>query len=205
MTMCTCEHLIVVTNRARCKRPLLAQLSLLLPSRPAAVILREKDLSLDAYYDLAMQVQTLCAFYHVPCILHEHLSAARALNHSRVHLSLHSLEQARNQRKYFAEIGASVHSVEEAQRAYCLGAAYVIAGHIFPTDCKEGLPPRGLEFLKQLRRAVPIPVYAIGGILPENQHLVLQSGADKVCIMSGAMTADHLDAYAMRTEPVSPA
>lgn len=200
--MYTCEHLILVTNRALCKRPLLAQLSLLLPNRPAAVILREKDLSLDAYYDLAMQVQALCAFYQVPCILHEHLAAARALNHSRIHLSLPSLERAQDQRKHFTEVGASVHSVEEARHAYRLGATYVIAGHIYLTACKAGLPPRGLQFLKQLRQALPIPVYAIGGILPENQYLALQSGAGKVCIMSGAMTADHLRAYALGTEPV---
>lgn len=38
------------------------------------------------------------------------------------------------------------------------------AGHIFATDCKKGLPPRGLDFLKNVCDAVLIPVYAIGGI-----------------------------------------
>ena len=49
----------------------------------------------------------------------------------------------------------------EAER---LGATYVTAGHIFTTDCKKGLPPRGLDFLKNVCDAVTIPVYGIGGI-----------------------------------------
>lgn len=81
----------------------------------------------------------------------------------------------------------SVHSVEQAVRAQQLGADFLIAGHIFPTDCKPGLPPRGLEFLGQVCRAVTIPVYAIGGITPENAPLAVKAGAAGVCIMSGAM------------------
>ena len=42
----------------------------------------------------------------------------------------------------------------EAER---LGATYVTAGHIFTTDCKKGLPPRGLDFLKNVCDAVTIP------------------------------------------------
>ena len=38
------------------------------------------------------------------------------------------------------------------------------AGHVYVTDCKKGLPPRGLEFLKEVCTKVTIPVYAIGGI-----------------------------------------
>ena len=38
------------------------------------------------------------------------------------------------------------------------------AGHIYATDCKQGLPPRGLDFLEEVCRAVDIPVWAIGGI-----------------------------------------
>ena len=32
------------------------------------------------------------------------------------------------------------------------------------TDCKKGLAPRGLDFLKNVCDSVDIPVYAIGGI-----------------------------------------
>ena len=63
------------------------------------------------------------------------------------------------------------------------------AGHIFATDCKAGLPPRGTDFLKEVCSAVQIPVYAIGGIRPEEKQIekVLSCGAAGACIMSGMM------------------
>ena len=57
-----------------------------------------------------------------------------------------------------------------------LGADFVFAGHIFETDCKKGLAPRGLDFLKQVLDAVEIPVYGIGGIHENNYQEVLDTG-----------------------------
>lgn len=90
----------------------------------------------------------------------------------------------------FDVIGCSVHSVEEAREAVRLGATYLSAGHIFETDCKKGLPPRGLDFLREVCASVPVPVYAIGGIHldPEQLTLVQSCEAAGACIMSGLMT-----------------
>ena len=71
-----------------------------------------------------------------------------------------------------------------AERA---GATYVTAGHIYATDCKKGLPGRGLDFLKKVCAAVQIPVYAIGGINEMNADACIEAGADGVCMMSGYM------------------
>ena len=40
--------------------------------------------------------------------------------------------------------------VDEAKEVENLGANYVVAGHIFETECKKGLEPRGLKFIKDL-------------------------------------------------------
>ena len=95
----------------------------------------------------------------------------------------------------FKVIGTSVHSVEDAIKAEQLGATYMTAGHIFATDCKKGLPPRGLDFLKNVCDAVQIPVYAIGGINIDSVcsfyvprlNEVLAHGAVGACIMSSMM------------------
>ena len=51
--------------------------------------------------------------------------------------------------KFFSIEGTKLpDDVEEAIEAQKLGATYISAGHIFATDCKKDLPPRGLEFLK---------------------------------------------------------
>ena len=53
------------------------------------------------------------------------------------------------------KIGVSIHSAEEAKEAVSLGASYLTAGHIFTTDCKKGVPARGLEFLKEVCEISP--------------------------------------------------
>ena len=87
------------------------------------------------------------------------------------------------------KIGVSVHSAEEAREAVRLGTSYLTAGHIFATDCKKGVPPRGLEFLKGICELAPVPVYGIGGIRldPEQIREVLAQGAAGACIMSQMM------------------
>ena len=80
-------------------------------------------------------------------------------------------------------------------RAEALGCTYVTAGHIFDTDSKKGTPGRGLDFLEKVCDAVDIPVYAIGGIGPDNIRSVLEAGAAGACVMSGLMTCDDAGAY----------
>lgn len=63
----------------------------------------------------------------------------------------------------FESVSTSIHKPEEAVKAQQLGADFMFAGHVFVTDCKKGLPPRGLDFLRNVVQAVDIPVYGIGG------------------------------------------
>ena len=81
-----------------------------------------------------------------------------------------------------------MHTASEAKEAQELGADYLIAGHIFSTDCKKGVPARGLTFLKEVCDSVTVPVFAIGGITKDRIEDVLSTGAKGICIMSEAMT-----------------
>ena len=75
--------------------------------------------------------------------------------------------------------------------AQTLGCTYITAGHVFATDCKKGLPGRGVEFLERVCAAVEIPVCGIGGIDSDNIALVRNAGAKGACLMSSLMkTAD---------------
>ena len=66
-------------------------------------------------------------------------------------------------------------------------AAYLTAGHIFQTDCKMGVPPRGIRFLEEICENVSIPVFAIGGVKPGNLHQVQGAKAAGACMMSEYM------------------
>lgn len=182
-----------ITNRHLAVQDYLAQIEQIAQAKPEAVIIREKDLSEDAYERLAAQVIAVCASCRVPCILHTYPGAAIRLGVKALHLPLHLLQSLPEEQKaYFSVLGASVHSVQEALLAQKAGASYLTAGHVFATDCKRGLPPRGLSFLKEVCTAVDLPVYALGGIHAENAALCIQAGAAGVCLMSECMR--HTDA-----------
>ena len=83
--------------------------------------------------------------------------------------------------------------MEDALEAQALGCTYITAGHVFETDCKKGLPGRGLEFLCKVCNAVDIPVYGIGGIDYDNIALVLNAGANGACLMSSLMVTGDVE------------
>ncbi|MCD7708689.1 MAG: thiamine phosphate synthase [Clostridiales bacterium] len=178
---------ICVTNRKLAK-DFLPQMRRVVRSGVDAVILREKDLSLAEYEKLAAQVKEICDEASVPLIIHSWPEAAINLGIDRLHMPLDKLLGMDAQdKKYFRELGASVHSVEEARAAQEAGATYVTAGHVFTTDCKKGVPPRGIPFLRDVCKAVDIPVLAIGGITPGNMRECTDAGAAGVCLMSYCM------------------
>lgn len=151
------------------------------------VILREKSLTESEYEALAKLVIKICKKYNTPLSLHTFTEAAKRLNCKSIHLSFSDFTAGKGEG--FETVGVSVHSLNEAISAESSGANYITAGHIFPTDCKKDLPPRGTDFLREICETVHIPVYAIGGITPENVHLVKASGASGACLMSGLMKA----------------
>jgi len=179
--------LICVTNRKLCPEDFLSRIERLAQAKPAAVLLREKDLAPAAYEQLAVKVKAICDHYGVPVILHQHSGVAEKLAAAYLQLSMPALRVYKKKDPALL-LGASVHSVDEAVEAQTLGAAYLVAGHIYATDCKKGLAPRGLDFLRQVCQAVNLPVFAIGGISSSNVQAVLASGAAGVCVMSEAMT-----------------
>lgn len=229
-------QLIAVTDAASCPYSLVEQVERLArcAHKPSKLILRAKDLSAEEYGVLAQQVLPLCQRNGIELILHSHWQVAQELGINQLHMPLPLLGQIPADAKAFfsattarkaskAEynstnkpwLSTSVHSVAEAEQALKLGANTLIAGHIYATNCKAGLPPRGLEFLQSIcayvrqkqaeamgkatwlaeaqvpSQAVPqaIPVYAIGGIgFDEKQWRELHAnGASGACIMSAYM------------------
>ena len=182
------SDLICITNRKLCSNNFSDQIEMIASAHPKAIVLREKDLSEKEYEQLARQVMQICQKHGTQCILHSFSNVAIALGAEAVHMPLPLLQKMTPQEKsHFQIIGASCHSLEEAKEAQNLGCTYITAGHIFLTDCKKGLPGRGLPFLEEICKAVRIPVYAIGGISSQNIESVRKTGAAGACIMSGFM------------------
>ena len=159
-----------------------------------SLTLREKDLDKNEYLNLVEKIYPICKKHKINLILHQNydLNLDDRYNIDGIHLSYEIFKSLnKNIRedliKKYKRIGVSIHSLEEAREVENLGASYIVAGHIFETDCKKGLEPRGLKFVEELSSILTIPIFAIGGIDEKNSQSVIDSGAFSVCMMSSLM------------------
>ena len=190
MIMCMSD-ILCVTNRKQCREDFLTRIKRIAACHPAGIILREKDRNPEEYKELAAAVMEICEQHGVRCILHSFPDVAISLQADAIHLPLYLLRaMPQEQKAHFKVLGASCHSVEDALEAQALGCTYITAGHVFETDCKKGLPGRGLEFLRSVCAAVDIPVYGIGGIDADNIALVRNAGTNGACLMSSLMVTE---------------
>ncbi len=190
------KDIVVVTNRKLCEGDFLTRIERIAKGKPKGIILREKDLLRDEYKKLAQEVLSICKKYNVPCILHTFVEVAMELQVKAIHLPIDQLLSLNDEEKsQFQIIGASCHSLEDAYKAKAAGCTYIVAGHIFDTDCKKGMPGRGVTFLQEVCESVDIPIYAIGGITMENIANIRDAGAAGACVMSGLMTCEEPEEY----------
>ena len=190
------DNLICVTNRHLCKGDFFTRIEEIVKHKPKAILLREKDLTEAEYESIAREVLKICKKSDVPCILHNFIDTALKLNADAIHMTFSMLRIMNvEDKKRFRMIGASCHSAEEARKAENVNCTYIIAGHIFDTLSKKNIPPRGLDFFKEVISNVSIPVYAIGGINKDNIKSVLNAGASAACVMSGPMQCENVDEY----------
>lgn len=189
-------NLLSFTSRTLCKEDFLARVDAICAAGIDGIILREKDLSEVSYRSLASDVLQICRDRETPCALHTYVTAAKSLHAEALHLPLHAfLALGEKEKRAFPTIGVSCHSLDDVMAAQEGGCSYVTLGHIFATDCKRGLPGRGLAFLDEVCRRANVPVYAIGGINRDNIARVRDAGASGACIMSGLMTCPDPAAY----------
>ena len=181
------QEWIAVTDRKQCGGEFLKTVQTLAGQGLKTIILREKDLSEEEYGELAARCMEICRKTGASLTLHKYFHAARGLGADRIHLPYPVFRENAGKIDQHIHISTSIHAPGEAVEAERMGAEFVIAGHIFQTDCKKGVPPRGLEFLRETVQSVSIPVYAIGGITPYNIGDVLDTGAAGGCMMSGFM------------------
>lgn len=195
--------IVCVTDRKSCREDFFSRLDKIASAKPDRIILREKELSEADYAGFAKKSMNICRKYAVPCSIHTYTDIAAELNSGDIHLPMTILRNLSDYIKNcFQTVGASIHSTGEAVESENLGADYVTAGHIFATDCKKGLAPRGLLFLENVCKSVNIPVYAIGGINPENIAQIRNAGASGACIMNGFMTCNDPAQFLQRLREV---
>lgn len=178
--------LYVVTNRHLIKEGSLYDVV----ERAAAsgadiIILREKDLPYDSLLETALNIKKITDRFNIPLIINGIEDVAERVNAYGFHAGYEYFKNV--VKKADLKYGVSVHNFNEAVEAEKSGADYIIAGHVFKTDCKPGLEGRGINFIKKICSSVSIPVIAIGGINESNVVDILDAGAEGAAVMSLAM------------------
>lgn len=148
--------------------------------------LREKELDEEHFLEEARELQKLCREYQVPFVINDNVDIAAAINADGVHVGQSDMEAGDVRAKLGPNkiIGVTAKTVEQAVLAQERGADYLGVGAVFHTDSKADAKEISFDTLKDICKAVSIPVIAIGGITEENVRELAGSGICGIAVIS---------------------
>lgn len=197
------------------------------------VQIREKDLPAAELASLTRQSLRIAPnasvedSFPIRVLVNDRLDVAMAERAGGVHLGGNSLPVRETQQlvasalgKQLVDetflVGVSCHSLVAAEAAERDGAHYLFFGPVFATPSKARFgSPQGPERLKEVCRAVSIPVVAIGGVTLDNAESCVAAGAEGIAAIRLFQDASEpvsvirrlhqlLRAYHRRPEPAGP-
>ena len=148
--------------------------------------LREKELDRAAFLAEAKELKALTSKYRVPFVINDDIDIALESDADGVHLGQTDL-MGRDARALIGPdkiLGITANTVELAVAAEKAGADYIGAGAVFGTTTKQNAKNLSLDTLRDICRAVTIPVVAIGGINGDNLPRLAGTGAAGAAVVS---------------------
>ncbi len=164
-----------------------------------AVQLREKDLGTRELLDMAYALRAITREYSARLFVNGRVDVALAAGADGVHLGSTDmpLPAARRAAGGSMLIGVSTHSIQEARRAEEEGADFITLGPVYETPSKMRYgKPIGIRPLREVRKEVAIPVFAIGGITRERVEEVVEAGASGVALISAILASGDIKSSA---------
>ncbi len=170
-----------------------------------AVQLRDKGMSGKGLVRCALEIREAMKNSGALFIVNDRLDVALASGADGVHLGQDdipaSIARAISPPGFI--IGVSVGNVEEAVQAERDGADYVGLGPICHTGSKiDAGPACGYEIIASVKKAVSIPVVAIGGLGPHNAGRAIEYGADGIAVISAVVGQEDIAGAARRLKRV---
>lgn len=150
--------------------------------------IREKQLSQYAFSMFTEEVLALCAPYQAKVIVNGDITLATQLGAHGVHLTSHGLMQlAQNpaQKPEHFLVSASCHTPLELKQAEILGLDFVVLSPVLSTLSHPDATPLGWETFAHWIQHYELPVYALGGMLPEHLSTALEYGARGIAMQRG--------------------
>lgn len=160
--------------------------------------LREKDISSEEFYHLAVSIKGITDKYEIPLIINDRVDIALAIGSAGVHIGQHDLP-ASIVRKIIPPdmvLGVSASTLQEAEKAVSDGADYLGVGAMFSTSTKTDADVVSMQTLLHIRKSVRIPIVVIGGIKKENASMFKAAGVDGLAVVSGIISQPDIRASA---------
>lgn len=154
--------------------------------------LREKERTTREYIHLADKVHSIARRYNVPLIIDDRVDVALATDAEGVHVGQTDMPVSIARKLMGPDriVGATTKTVPQAVEAYEHGADYLGVGAIYPTTTKVKTVLTSTDTLRDICKAVPIPVNAIGGLNPTNLDVLSGIPIAGICVVSAIMKAD---------------
>mgnify|MGYP001813943883 FL=1 len=186
--------LYLVTDRGLARgRSTLEIVSAAVHGGATVVQLREKDCSTRDFIEQALTIKAFLKDRGVPLMINDRLDVAQAVKADGVHLGQTDMP-LKVAKKILGDsmiIGISAESLQDAIEAEKGGADYLGVSPIYATPTKTDTAlPLGLEGLREIRKAVRLPLVGIGGLNRDNAAEVIRNGADGVAVVSAIVAAD---------------
>lgn len=188
--------LYAVTDRSWLNgRTLYEQVEEALKGGVTFVQLREKNLDDTAFLQEAKEIKELCARYNVPFVINDNVDIAAEIDADGVHVGQSDMEAGNVRKKLGPDkiIGVSAQTVEQALRAQAHGADYLGVGAVFPTGSKADAVEVSHDTVREICRAVDIPVIAIGGITRENVIELKGTGICGIAVISAIFAQQDIE------------
>lgn len=191
--------LYAVTDRSWLKgQTLCEQVEQALKGGVTFLQLREKELDDQEFLEEAQVIQQLCRKYQVPFLINDNVALAAKIGADGVHVGQSDMAAGEARAKLGTDriIGVSARTVEEALEAQRQGADYLGVGAVFHTGSKADAAEVDHQVLRDICRAVDIPVIAIGGITRDNVAQLKHSGICGIAVISAIFAQKNIEAAA---------
>jgi len=149
------------------------------------VQLREPTLTADAKASFFFAAVKLCHGFSARVLINSDATLALQTGADGVHLNAAQLMTMQS-RPDFPLVAASTHSIEELEQAAQLGLDFVVLGPVRETATHPGHPGIGWSGLAQRMTAMPMPVYALGGLSRADVAAAWQAGAHGIAAIRAA-------------------
>ena len=147
--------------------------------------LREKSFTEEQLTRFAGQLLAVGQSSGARILLNGDADVARRLGCAGVHWTSARLLAAQR-RPTDLLCAASCHDEVELARAVELAVDFVVLGPVFPTPSHATARPLGWTRFEQLARGMPLPVYALGGLVRADLDEAMRHGAHGLALRRGA-------------------